>query len=306
MNKINIPIRDVFGKTLVKFARKNKKIYSISPDLKSATKLDYFHKSIPERFIETGIAEANSIGIAAGMALSGLKPVIACFASFITGKNLEIRISIAFNNAPVIIVGTHGGLIGPDGPTQSGLQDISVMRSMPNMKVLQPASAKETVEIIKYALKCKSPVYIRISRQANKEIYLSKYSFKIGEQVVIRKNMSKAVIFTSGNLVDRCLHAIEILKDKNIGLVNFPSIEPLNKKSLIAIINKTQQIYCFEDHSTKGGLGSKILETISDTKIQKKIKIFGIDEFTRSGEVEELYKYYKLDGLSIAKRILNS
>ena len=103
--------------------------------------------------------------------MSGLKPVVASFGSFLSGKNIEIRVSIGFNNAPVVLVGTHGGLIGPDGPTQAGLQDISVMRSIPNIKIFQPASAIETTEILRHCLNLKVPSYIRISRQANKEIY---------------------------------------------------------------------------------------------------------------------------------------
>ena len=127
-------LRDVFGKALREIGRKNQKIIAISPDLKQATKLSYFFEKFPHRSIETGIAEANAIGIAAGLALSNFRPVVASFGSFLTGKNIEIRTSISFNKAPVILVGTHGGLIGYDGPTQAGLQDISVMRSLPGMK----------------------------------------------------------------------------------------------------------------------------------------------------------------------------
>jgi transketolase len=156
MKKNQISLRDEFGLFLRRIGEKNKRIVAVSPDLKQGTKLDYFFKKFPKRSIETGIAEANAIGIAAGLALSGFVPVVASFGSFITGKNIEIRTSIAFNNAPVIIVGTHGGLIGPDGPTQAGLQDIAVMRSMPLMSVVQPSSAIELQSALKFYIKKKN------------------------------------------------------------------------------------------------------------------------------------------------------
>ena len=165
---MTVAIRETFGKEIVKLAKTNKKILALTADLKNATKIEYFFKEFPSRSFETGIAEANCIGIASGLALSGFRPVVTSFGSFLTGKNVEIRISTAFNNAPVILVGTHGGLIGPDGPTQAGLQDISVMRSIPNIKVFQPATNIETASILKHCFKIKDPIYLRISRQSMK------------------------------------------------------------------------------------------------------------------------------------------
>ena len=127
-----VAIRETFGREVVKLAKKNKKILALTADLKNATKIEYFFQEFPSRSFEVGIAEANCIGIATGLALSGYRPIVTSFGSFLSGKNVEIRVSTAFNNAPVIW--EHGGLIGPDGPTQSGLQDISVMRSIPNIK----------------------------------------------------------------------------------------------------------------------------------------------------------------------------
>ena len=302
MTKKNKSIRDVFGESLVKFGKKNKKIFAISPDLKSATKLSLFKKEIPERFIETGIAEANAIGIASGLAMSGLKPVVANFGSFLSGKNIEIRVSIGFNNAPVVLVGTHGGLIGPDGPTQAGLQDISVMRSIPNIKIFQPASAIETTEILRHCLNLKVPGYIRISRQANKEIYKKNYKFIEGKAYVIKNDMKDGVIFTSGNMVERCSDAANMMKEKyKIGVVNIPSIKPLNTSSILKIISKTKKVFSVEDHSINGGLGSTILELISEHNVKKPLYLHGLKDFTQSGGVEELYKYYNLDGAGIAK-----
>jgi deoxyxylulose-5-phosphate synthase len=181
-------LRDIFGLELVNFAKKNKKILAISPDLKQATKLSYFFKEFPERSYEVGIAEANAVGIAAGLAMSGFRPVLASFGSFLTGKNVEIRTSIAFNKAPVILVGTHGGLIGQDGPTQAGLQDIAVMRSIPNVKVIQPSTPIEMKEALRVILKSKDIIYLRVSREATKEFFNDNHKFQIGKINIIHTN----------------------------------------------------------------------------------------------------------------------
>ena len=239
----NLAIRDVFGLTLRDLGKKNKKIFAVSPDLKAATKLSYFFKEFPERSIETGIAEANAIGISAGLALAGLKPVVSSFGAFLTGKNVEIRTSISFNNANVIIAGTHGGLIGPDGPSQAGLQDIAVMRSIPNMSVYQPATAIETKKILEYSIKANKPIYLRISRQANKEFYTSSYKFLEGNPVTINKNFKDGIVISSGNTLQNCYEAVEKFKKigKKIGLINIPSIKPLNKSKIKNLLKKLRK-----------------------------------------------------------------
>ena len=133
-------IREAFGQSLLELGKIDNKIALVSCDLKVATKSDIFFQRFPERSVEVGIAEANAIGVAAGLSMSGFKVVLSSFGAFLSGKNVEIRTSIAYNNAPVTLIGTHGGLIGPDGATQSGIQDLAVMRSMPNMKVFQPST----------------------------------------------------------------------------------------------------------------------------------------------------------------------
>ena len=153
---VSISIREAFGKELVKLGKKNKNIVAVSCDLKDACKLSFFLKKFPKRSFEIGIAEANAVGIAAGLSMSGFRPFLASFASFITGKNVEIRTSISYNKCGVVIVGTHGGLIGPDGATQSSVQDIAVMRSLPYFEIIQPSSPLETKQIIAYVEKVKS------------------------------------------------------------------------------------------------------------------------------------------------------
>ncbi len=304
MKKKNLALRDVFGVTLAQAGLKNKKIVAISPDLKQATKLSYFFKKFPNRSIETGIAEANAVGIAAGISMMGFRAVLASFGSFLTGKNIEIRISIGLNNSPVLIVGTHGGLIGPDGPTQAGLQDIAVMRSIPNIRVVQPSTPIETEKVLKYYLNKKIPVYIRISREKVKEFYKHNFRYEEGQITLIKKDISKACIFASGSILEKAYEACKNMK--GIGLANISSIKPINLKQLKKICNKTKKIFVFEDHSKYGGIASAIGEALFELDLKKTMFSHNLkDKFTQSGSVNDLYKFYKLDSNSIKKFILD-
>jgi transketolase len=300
-------LRDIFGKTLEKIGKKNQKIIAISPDLKQATKLSYFFKSFPKRSIETGIAEANAIGIAAGLGLSGFRPVVASFGSFLSGKNIEIRTSISFNNAPVILVGTHGGLIGYDGPTQAGLQDISVMRSLPKIKIIQPSTPIETKKALEFYAKNKDVVYIRISREKCREFFDESYNFKEGKIHLIKKNFQDMLVITSGALLHRCYDAVNEIKNYRIGLANLSTIKPIDLTTLKKLTKKTRKIITIEDHTVFGGLGSAINEALTKFDNEVKIQNHGLnDHFTQSGSVEDLYKFYKLDKNSIKKYLLQN
>ena len=173
-----IATRDAFGNQLIQSAKNNDKILVLSADLSKATKTENFSKEYPERFFEIGIAESNMIGIGSGLSEYGFKVIMTSFASFLTGKYDVIRVSLAYSNAPVILVGTHAGLaIGKDGVTQMGLEDISLMRSLPNMQVMQPATAIETEKMVEYILDSdlNGPVYLRLGRQPVKEIFDENY-----------------------------------------------------------------------------------------------------------------------------------
>ena len=277
-----VAIRDAFGKTLAVEGKKNKKIVAVSIDLKGACKLNYFFENFPHRSFEVGIAEANAVGIATGLSFEGFRPFVASFGSFITGKNTEIRNSISYNNAPVVIVGTHCGLIGSDGATQSALQDLSIMRSMPYFDVFQPCTPLDTKEIIKYVCKTKKPTYLRIARNEIPEFLSKNHKFKIGIPNEILKG-KKTLIISSGAMVYNCLKAIKELKKSEFGLLNISSIKPLNQKAVINIIKRYKKIITVEDHSVLGGLGSVI------------------SEFIDSDITDELEKRYKMDVKSLIK-----
>ncbi len=298
-------LRDVFGDTLVSCGKKNKKLVAVSCDLKEATRLSKFFNAFPERSFEVGIAEANAIGIASGLALSGFRPVISSFGAFITGKNVEIRTSISYNNAPVIIIGTHGGLIGPDGATQSGLQDIAIMRTIPNIKVFQPSSPNQTKGIIEYVCETNDMVYVRIARNKVPEIYNNTYKFKPYSSHILLPG-EDITIFSSGPILHSCIQAAKELSNKvSIKVCDIPSLKPVNKDFIIENSIKSNLIFTFEDHNIEGGLGSIVSEIITMNGIKKKVLRFGLDdEFIISGTPNELEKYFHLDSSGIKDTII--
>tara|TARA_A100001015_G_C15038274_1_gene737774 strand:- start:2317 stop:3255 length:939 start_codon:yes stop_codon:yes gene_type:complete len=299
-------LRNVFGDELVKLGVKNKKIVVISCDLKSATKTSNFFKKFPKRSFEVGIAEANGLGIATGFSLKGFIPVISSFGSFITGKFLEIRTSISYNNAAVKIIGTHGGFIGKDGATQSGTQDIALMMSLPNFEIFQPCSPIEVKKILNYVIKSKKPSYVRISRNEVVEIYTKKFNFVPGKPIELLKG-NKSVIISSGPLIHNCLEAIKILKRKKSypGLININSYKPFDHKLLFNLIKTKNNILIVEDHVSHGGLTSIVHETlINYGKSKCKVSSLNLDEkFSESGLPTDLEKENGFDPENIAKII---
>ena len=300
-----ISIRDAFGKSLANEGKKNNKIIAISIDLKGACKLNYFFEKFPKRSLEIGIAEANALGVATGLSFEGFRPFVASFGSFITGKNTEIRNSICYNNAPVVVVGTHCGLIGSDGATQSALQDISIMRSMPYFEVFQPCTPLDTKEIIKYVCKSKKPTYLRIARNEIPEFLHKNHKFKIGTPNQIIKGRKKLII-SSGAMVYNCLQAIKKLNSSEYGLVNVSSLKPLNQRSVMNILKKYKKVITVEDHSSLGGLGSIISEIIAENNLNLKFKIHGLKNgFIDSDIPKELEKKYKMDINALTKIFKN-
>jgi transketolase len=302
----SMAIRDAFGEALVEVGKLHPNVVVVSCDLKGATKTKKFFDVFPERSFEVGIAEANGLGICAGLALSGLRPFISSFGSFITGKNVEIRTSIAYNKAPVVIVGTHGGLIGPDGTTQAGLQDVTTMRVMPHFIVLQPASPIETKAIIHYVAQSQDLVYLRVARNKVPEIYTSDYKFVLGKGHIIHEGKD-LVIFASGPVVHNALEAARLLKDQiSIRVVNLPSLKPVDRQLIIDSAKKTQAVFTLEDHSIEGGLGSIVCEVIAEAGLATPVYRHGIrDVFSESGTPEELEEKFELNTPGTIKHIQN-
>ena len=302
-----ISIRETFGKELLELGKKYSDLLVVSCDLKGATKANYFFEAYPDRSFEVGIAEANAIGIASGLSMSGYKVVLSSFGSFLAGKNLEIRTSIAYNNAPVVLVGTHGGLIGPDGATQSGIQDIATMRSIPSFEVFQPSTPVLTKKILQYCVNSKSPCYIRVARNEVPEIYEDNLQFIPGNHIIINK-IKDINIISSGPMLHNSIEASKILKNKHnieIGVIDIPSIHPFNQQSFINEVKNSKFLFSIEDHMEQGGLGSLIAEVLSSSGIDAKLYIKGLKDFPISGKPNELESFYKLDPLSIVDYILS-
>jgi transketolase len=297
-------IRDAFGKALVEAGSRYPVVVAVSCDLKAATRLQPFFKAFPERSIEVGIAEANGIGISAGLALSGYRPFISSFGAFLTGKNVEIRTSVDYNRAPVVLVGTHGGLIGADGATQAGLQDIAVMRSMPNMHVYQPATPVETAAMVDYVCRTREPVYLRIARSPVAELFGSDYEFVPGRGQVVREG-SDVVVFSSGPPLHAALAAAAELEGEiSVAVVNLPSLKPVDTELIVERAERAKLAISVEDHDIAGGLGGIVAEVMSERGAGVPLHRHGLrDTFIESGTPEELEEYFELDAAGITRVI---
>ncbi len=299
--------RESYGEFLRKVG-KNKDIYVLDADLSSSTKTQEFNNIYPKRFINMGISEQDMIGTAAGIALSGKIVFCSSFAIFLVGKAYDqIRMSIAYNNANVKLVSTHSGLSpGEDGPTHQMLEDISIMRTLPNMRVFVPSDDISTKKILEEVIKDDKPAYIRLSRLKTDIIYEEKEEFILGKSKVIG-NGKDATIFAVGDVLERVLQAKQILKENyniDIRVVDMYSIKPIDENIIIDSAKNTKVLLSIENHNIIGGLGSAISEVLT-AKYPKKIKRLGInDRFGKSGKAEELMDKYGLSVDEIIKEVL--
>lgn len=303
--------RDTFGLQLVNSSKVNKNVVALSADLGKATKLSYFQESFPDRFFEVGIAECNMIGIASGLADFGFRPFIASFASFLTGKYDVIRVSIGYSNSPVVLVGTHAGLaIGRDGVTQMGLEDISLMRSIPNMQVIQPATPFESKLVTKYLAESENiefPAYLRLGRQPVEEVLPEDYKFEVGKAQILQDG-SDIALFSTGCILPEVLKAAKILASEKISaaVINVSTIKPLDIEMVIKYATKTGKIVTIEDHSIIGGLGSAVAEIIAEEAPANLTRIGIKDTFPESGKPLDLWDKYGLSCAQIVNKILES
>lgn len=302
-----IATRESFGKALAEI--EDEDIVVLDADLSSSTKTDMFKEKYPSRFFELGISEADMIGTAAGMATCGKKPFVATFAAFATGRVYDqIRCSIAYPNLNVKIIGTHAGItVGEDGATHQMLEDINLMRAMPNMVVLSPSDDIQAKALIKQLAEYEGPAYVRLSRMKTPVIYegLTEDNFEIGKGIQIGKG-TDATIFATGDLLSEALKAQKLLKKANydVRVVDIHTIKPIDEELIIKCAQETNKLYSLENHSITGGLGTAIAEVLCD-KYPHQLTRFGMEnEFGRSGTPADLLKYYKLDAESIVNKIL--
>lgn len=297
--------RLAFGETIAQLGEIYPNIVVLDADLSKSTMSYIFAKKFPERFFEMGIQEANMIGVSAGLALSGKVAYACSFACFITGRYDTIRVSVAYNKANVRIIGTHAGIgIGEDGTTQMGLEDLSLMRSLPNFSVCQPCDEIETRELIKYSVNHSGPMYIRLTRQNLDKIFDENYKYEFGKGVQLTEG-NDAVIFATGALVSESIKAAEILKQKGITLrvINIHTIKPIDKELIVKSAKECGMVFTAEDHNIIGGLGSAVAEVLSENYPAKIVRIGLPDVFGESGTPEALYKKFGFNAEGIANTI---
>ncbi|RNC28856.1 MAG: 1-deoxy-D-xylulose-5-phosphate synthase [Candidatus Dichloromethanomonas elyunquensis] len=301
-----IATRDAYGKALVKLGGMNSDIVVLDADLSKSTKTADFAKVFPERFFNMGIAEQNLIGFSAGLAASGKVPFASTFAVFATGRAFEqIRNSVAYPKLNVKVAATHAGVsVGEDGASHQAIEDIALMRCLPNMSVFVPADAQETFQVIKKAAEWNGPVYIRMGRLAVPVLFDESYEFQIGKANVIREGKDAAV-FAVGLMVQEALKAAEELSGlgMEIAVVNCASVKPLDQDTLIKVAKQTGAVVTAEEHNIIGGLGSAVAEVLMENYPVPMIRVGIKDTFGESGKPEELLEKYGLTSKEIIKAV---
>ena len=297
--------RQSYGEALLELGKENEKIVVLDADLSTATKTNLFAKEFPNRFFDMGIAEQNMITTAAGMATCGKIPYASTFAIFAAGRAYDqIRNSICYPKLNVKICATHAGItVGEDGATHQMIEDISLMRTIPNMTVISTSDDLETKWAVREASKINGPVYLRLSRLATPIIYDENQKFEIGKAIQIG-NGTDGTIFATGVTVSEALKAQEQLKQKGIEVrvVDVHTIKPIDKEMVIKCAKETEKLVSIEDHNVIGGLGTAISEVLIDEYPVKLIRLGIKDTFGKSGKAEELMKYFKITAEDIVQK----
>lgn len=302
-----IATRESYGKALLELGEENENIVVFDADLSTATKTNLFAKKFPDRFFNMGIAEQNMMGTAAGISTCNKIPYVSTFAVFAAGRAYDqIRNSICYPNLNVKICATHAGVtVGEDGATHQMLEDISLMRTLPNMTVMSVSDNTQTKWAVKEIEKIDGPVYLRLCRLATPVIYDENQKFEIGKAIQIGEGID-ATIFATGVTVHEAIKAQEKLKEKgiNVRVVDIHTIKPIDKEMIIKCAQETDRLISVEDHNVIGGLGSAIAEILTD-KEPKKLERMGInDTFGKSGNAEELMKYFGIDCDAIVEKFI--
>lgn len=298
--------RQSYGETLVDLGKKNQNIVVLDADLSGATKTNLFAKEFPNRFFDMGIAEQNMISTAAGMATCGKIPYASTFAVFAAGRAYDqIRNSVCYPKLNVKICATHAGItVGEDGATHQMIEDISLMRTLPNMTVISTSDDLQTKWAVKEISKINRPVYLRLSRLATPIIYDENQKFEIGKAVQIGEG-TDATIFATGVTVSEAIKAQGILKEKgiNVRVIDVHTIKPIDKEMIVKCAKETKKLISIEDHNIIGGLGSAISEVLTDECPTKLIRLGIKDTFGKSGKATELMKYFGITAEDLARQM---
>jgi transketolase len=299
-----IATRDAYGEALVELGRERRDVVVLDADLSKSTKTASFAKIFPERFFNMGIAEANLMGTAAGLAAAGKTPFVSTFAVFATGRAFDqVRNSIAYPHLNVKICATHAGItVGEDGASHQSIEDIALMRSLPGMTVIVPADGPETKQAVRAAAEHKGPVYIRLGRSGVPVLFDTDYKFTIGRAAVLRQGEDVALL-ACGIMVAEALEAARQLAEKGIraAVLNVSTIKPLDVEAVVRAARATGAVVTCEEHNIIGGLGSAVAEVLGE-EYPVPLERVGIrDTFGQSGKPAELLEYYGLTAAHIAR-----
>ena len=299
--------RQSYGEALLELGKENENIVVFDADLAGATKTDLFAKEFPNRFFDMGIAEQNMISTAAGISTCGKIPYASTFAVFAAGRAYDqIRNSVCYPNLNVNICATHAGItVGEDGATHQMIEDLAMMRTMPNMTVISTSDDTETKWAVKEISKYNGPVYLRLARVKTRKIYNENQKFEIGKAIQIGEG-TDATVFATGVTVEQALIAKENLEKQgvNIRVVDIHTIKPIDEEMIVKCAKETKKLISVEDHNIIGGLGSAISEILTN-KFPAKLVRLGINDcFGMSGKAEELVEYFGIDSKAIIKSIV--
>ncbi len=295
--------RDGFGKGLLELGQTNKNVVVLSADLTESCRAHWFKDKYPERFVSHGVAEQDMIGTAAGLALSGKIPFACTFGAFASGRAWDqVRVSVAYMNLNVNIAGSHGGIsVGGDGATHQAIEEISLMRILPNMTVVVPADSDEACQATKQATEIQGPVYLRLGR-APVPFLEKKAPFRIGKAEVLTEGMDLTII-ACGHMVFKAVEAAERLKSKNINarVINLHTPKPIDEETIVKAAEETGAVLTVEEHTVYGGMGSAVAEVLVERK-PVPMRFMGIrDQFGVSGKPDELFKHFGLTTDDIAR-----
>jgi transketolase len=298
--------RKVFGETLLKIGREDKRIVAVSCDSASGGGMGDFFKEFPERSVEVGISEQNAIGICAGLAKQGMIPVVTVITPFITMRAYEqVRDDLGYMNMNVKLVGSGGGLAYSTlGSTHQAIEDVALMRTIPNMKIFSPCDGEDVREVLKMAVETEGPVYIRMPRQP-REVIAHERHIKMGKAEILKDGKDVAILAT-GPMTEEAQVAAEILKGSGIdaAVLVFMTVKPLDEETIKAYAGKVGAIVTVEEHSVTGGFGSAVAQCLAPLKDKPPVHIIGIKEGSKNtGPYKELLDYYGLTGERIAETI---
>lgn len=298
--------REIFGETLTEMARTDPRIVVLDADLGSSTKGDIFEKAHPDRYLQMGIAEQNMLGVAAGISTMGFVPYISTFVSFAVVRPLDqVRVLIAQTRANVKITGGYAGLFtGQAGKTHQIVDDVSIMRAMPNMVVVSPCDDTEAREVLRWSIAYDGPVYIRLMRDATQRLFDDEYAFHFGKAVTVREGRD-VTLMSTGAQTSRVVDAADILAVDGIDahVVHIPTLKPLDVGAVVAAAERTGNVVTIEEHSVIGGLGGAIAETLSEHRPTRVRRIGLPDIFTESGTNAALLDLYGLSAPCVAEQV---